>query len=162
MAEDKKSWWHTLPGVLTALAGVITAVATLIGMLNKIGVFEEKAGRQTSSTQVSVTESGPGGAVSAQTTDGWAIVGKLKNGRFYDLKLMVHEDTPAIGRRYDVVEDFRVVQKRYTNREEQGQVITLGKVQRGDSVEILDIYAKTPSSQAVPVWAKLRAALHQR
>ncbi len=160
MTEDKKSWWHTLPGVLTALAGVITAVATLIGVLSKIGVFDEPGGQQTSSTQVSVTESGTNTPV--QTTDGWAIVGKLKNGRFYDLKLMVHEDTPAIGRRYDVVEDFRVVQKRYSDREEQGQVITLGKVQRGDSVEILDIYAKTPSGQAVPVWAKLRAALHQR
>ena len=37
----KKSWWSTLPGVLTALAGVITAITGLLLALNKIGVFSD-------------------------------------------------------------------------------------------------------------------------
>ena len=48
----------------------------------------------------------------AQTTDGWAIIGFYQRGKFSDLKLMVHGDSPAIGRSYDVVEYFRLVQKR--------------------------------------------------
>jgi hypothetical protein len=34
------SWWHTLPGILTALAGIITAVAGLLVALNQTGAFE--------------------------------------------------------------------------------------------------------------------------
>lgn len=39
MADEAKApnWWHTLPGVLTALAAVITAVTGLIVAINKSG-----------------------------------------------------------------------------------------------------------------------------
>ena len=45
MREDEKakgSWWHTLPGTLTALSGVVTAVAGLLVALNQTGVFSFK------------------------------------------------------------------------------------------------------------------------
>ncbi len=91
-----------------------------------------------------------------QTTDGWAIIGFYQQGNFSDLTLMVHGDSPAIGRSYNAVEDFRLVQE----RPERGQAtITLGMVHRGDSVEVLDIEIE-PGTRRVPVWAKLRAVLH--
>ena len=43
MDEEKKSkdsWWHTIPGVLTAIAAVITAVTGLIGVFHQIGTFD--------------------------------------------------------------------------------------------------------------------------
>jgi hypothetical protein len=47
MNEDQRSnrWWHTVPGILTAAAGTITAVAGLIVALQQAGLFdgEQKA-----------------------------------------------------------------------------------------------------------------------
>jgi len=47
MAEKRKSegWWHTVPGLLTALAGIITAVTGLFVALHQAGFFarEDKA-----------------------------------------------------------------------------------------------------------------------
>jgi hypothetical protein len=39
MEEDprSKSWWHTLPGILTAAAGAITAIAALVTALHQAG-----------------------------------------------------------------------------------------------------------------------------
>ncbi len=42
--ETNKSWWHTLPGVLTAAGGVITAIATLITALYQAGYFSSESG----------------------------------------------------------------------------------------------------------------------
>jgi len=158
--QTPKSWWQTLPGTLTAIGGVITAVATLIGVLSQSGMFDNNAESQPQITQtpVELTPKHP----TELTTDGWAIIGKSKQGKFFDLELMIHGDSPAIGRSYDAVEDFRLVQKRLEKGDSHGQVVTLGMVHRGDSVQILDLYIETPSTEKVPVWAKLRAVLHKR
>jgi uncharacterized protein YidB (DUF937 family) len=37
--RSKGSWWHTVPGVLTATAGIITAVTGLIVALHQAGLF---------------------------------------------------------------------------------------------------------------------------
>jgi hypothetical protein len=45
MSEDEKakgSWWQTVPGTLTALSGVFTAVAGLLLALNQIGLINLK------------------------------------------------------------------------------------------------------------------------
>lgn len=44
MAEEQKSqsWWQTLPGILTALGGSITAIAALIVALNQAGLFKRE------------------------------------------------------------------------------------------------------------------------
>lgn len=44
MAEELRpqSWWHTVPGVLTAAAGTITAVTGLILALQQAGIFSTK------------------------------------------------------------------------------------------------------------------------
>ena len=45
MADEErtgKSWWATMPGVLTALAGIITAVAGLVAILAQTGLVGAK------------------------------------------------------------------------------------------------------------------------
>ncbi|MEH6628309.1 MAG: hypothetical protein V7739_17840 [Motiliproteus sp.] len=153
--QNTPSWWKTAPGVLTAVGGVITAVATLIVALNQIGMFDNKHEPQRAEE---VMPSHP----IQQTTDGWTIIGETRSGKFFDLKLMVHGDSPAIGRSYDAVEDFRLIQKRLKKGGDLGQVVTLGIVHRGDTVEVIDLYIPVPSTEMVPVWGKLRAVLHKR
>ena len=157
MTKDQKlpSWWKTAPGVFTAVGGVITAVATLIVALNQIGMFDNKHEPQRTEE---VMPSHP----IEQTTDGWTIIGKARSGKFFELILMVHGDSPAIGRSYDAVEDFRLTQKRFKKGEDLGQVVTLGMVHRGDTVELIDLYIPSPSTEMVPVWGKLRAVLHKK
>jgi hypothetical protein len=45
MSEDAKprSWWYTLPGVFTGLAGIVTATAGLIVALKQTGWFERQS-----------------------------------------------------------------------------------------------------------------------
>ena len=45
MSEElgpQKNWWQTIPGLLTAAAGVITAIAGLIVALHQAGIWEKK------------------------------------------------------------------------------------------------------------------------
>lgn len=42
MAEESKSWWQTLPGILTAVAGVITAVTGFLLAMNQSGCFHKE------------------------------------------------------------------------------------------------------------------------
>ena len=44
MSENSNghSWWHTLPGVITAVTGLLTAVSGLLLALNQAGIFEDK------------------------------------------------------------------------------------------------------------------------
>ncbi|MFR9777796.1 hypothetical protein ACL02O_17295 [Micromonospora sp. MS34] len=37
---EQTSWWNTLPGVLTGIAALITAIGALIGALHVIGLFD--------------------------------------------------------------------------------------------------------------------------
>lgn len=37
--KSMRSWWHTAPGILTAIAGIITAMAGLIVALHQAGLF---------------------------------------------------------------------------------------------------------------------------
>jgi hypothetical protein len=43
MSEGDKSWWTTMPGLLTALAAIITAVGGLVAALGQTGVFGGKS-----------------------------------------------------------------------------------------------------------------------
>ncbi len=166
MGEHKR-FFETLPGILTGLAGLITAVVALIYALTEIGLIGANKVETTSVLELDdpvhaapapnpIPKPVPKPASPAQqTTDGWAIIGFYRQGKFADLKLMVHGDSPAIGRRYDVVDDFRLIHKPRAAGE---AVITLGMVRRGDSVEVLDIVVE-PGRERVPVHAKLRAVL---
>lgn len=51
MAEETKSWWQTLPGILTAVAGLITAVTGFLLAMNQSGCF----GKETKATEVHAT-----------------------------------------------------------------------------------------------------------
>jgi FG-GAP-like repeat len=56
MAEDKntggQSWWSTLPGVVTALAALVTAVAGLLASFNQLMERSEKTSIPVASAQV--------------------------------------------------------------------------------------------------------------
>ena len=199
--SEQKSFFSTLPGIITAIAGLVTAVAGLIYALSQSGligsggkdetkpaavaskeparvppkqpeaVAPEQSVTPAPKQSVTATPSKPAPAApnqpvaiapkrsKEQTTDGWAIIGYYERGRFYDLVLMVRGDSPAIGRRYDAVKKFRLVQKQLEQSKGKA-VITLGMVHRGDSVEVLDIEI-SPGRRRGPVWAKLRAVLHR-
>lgn len=49
-SAEKKSFWVTLPGILTGVAAVITATVALLGALNSAGIFEEPAAENPSTT----------------------------------------------------------------------------------------------------------------
>ena len=60
MAEQPRgpqSWWLTLPGILTASAGVITAITGLLLGLNQAGLLgdDDSAATPTSATAAPVT-----------------------------------------------------------------------------------------------------------
>jgi hypothetical protein len=55
MTEDagRPSWWQTLPGALTALAGVIGAIAGLITVVNQTGLWAHKDTPPADQTELS-------------------------------------------------------------------------------------------------------------
>ena len=42
--QESKSFWTTLPGLITAIAGLITAIGGFLLILNQIGVFDTQNG----------------------------------------------------------------------------------------------------------------------
>lgn len=40
MSEEPKSWWHTVPGILTAITGVMTALSGLLLTLHQTGILD--------------------------------------------------------------------------------------------------------------------------
>lgn len=86
MAEDAKGFWHTLPGLITACAAFVTAVAGMLGILLEAGVVggdgrERLAGEAQAAASASASASGTAStdegsisaaprASSAQPTDG--------------------------------------------------------------------------------------------
>lgn len=183
--NEQKSFFSTLPGIITAIAGLVTAVAGLILALSQSGFIGSgakdetkpaavapKPVAETPKAPVAATPKQPVGEATKQTevlarrtpakpkeqtTDGWAIIGYYQQGKFSDLTLMVHGERPAAGRSYEAVKDFRLVLKRQAERGEK--VITLGMVHQGDLVEVLEIDFE-PGTRKVPVHARLRAVLH--
>jgi hypothetical protein len=55
-AEEPKSqsWWETVPGILTALVGTITAVAGLVVALHQGGIFNKEEKKRDLQTQTSI------------------------------------------------------------------------------------------------------------
>lgn len=48
LPTQKKSWWETLPGVITAVTGLVAAAGVLIATLHAVGFFEAQAPAATS------------------------------------------------------------------------------------------------------------------
>ena len=64
-AEKPKSWWLSLPGLLTALAGLLSAAAALLVALHQIGVFTGPRPAPAASDAPAVTLTGSPPAVPA-------------------------------------------------------------------------------------------------
>jgi len=108
--SEQKSFFATLPGIFTGLAGLVTAVVALIYALSETGIMDKAktsnpAPTVAASTSASSQNSKPKPMTQAQkdTTDGWAIIGNDRREKFVDLNLMVESDSPAIGKTYKVV-----------------------------------------------------------
>src|SRR5215469_4683438 len=63
--SDSKSWWQTLPGLLTALAAVITAVTGLLVAVHQAGWFNHAS---TPSPSVQTTDPTPSKTASPSST----------------------------------------------------------------------------------------------
>jgi len=75
MAEESpkpQSWWQTLTGILTAVAGIITPASGLIVALTQAGVFHDKE-KTVSSTPTPTATLAP-----VSITDGATSVGELE------------------------------------------------------------------------------------
>lgn len=67
--SETRSWWTTLPGVLTALAALLTAVAGLVAALSQSGLFPERAKRAEDRPPVSASTAAlPSPAVAESST----------------------------------------------------------------------------------------------
>ena len=157
--SESKSFFTTLPGILSGLAALITAVGGLLFALHETGVLGTKGVPESRVEQSSESQAAAGVTATAEPTEGWAIIGKARGGKFFALDILVEGDSPAIGKRYKVVNDFRLVAKGPQEDRRGGQVVTLGMVRRGDTVELLDLFVPVPSTETVFVHAKLRAVL---
>ena len=58
-SEPVKSWWTTLPGVLTAIAGILTAVTGLVAVLAQQGVIGGAKDKPFESTKVATASAEP-------------------------------------------------------------------------------------------------------
>jgi hypothetical protein len=72
MGEEQKPqrWWQTFPGILTATAGIITAVTSLIVALHQAGVFDtvtKPAPQSQNTTRTSLEATKPPVALAAGT-----------------------------------------------------------------------------------------------
>jgi hypothetical protein len=78
VTEDEKSFWQTVPGIITALAALITAIGGLVGILVQSGVIGggTEGSADAVSTAVEGTPDSPEEASSASSTpaDGSALV----------------------------------------------------------------------------------------
>ena len=65
MSDEGKArgWWHTLPGLITAITAVITAVTGLVVAINQTGWFEGQGPPATTKSPVPGQSAPPGAAV---------------------------------------------------------------------------------------------------
>jgi hypothetical protein len=66
--KSERSWWQTLPGILTAIAGIITAITGLIVGLNQAGLFGPWPKGEESPTPISVPTPPQGPSVNIPET----------------------------------------------------------------------------------------------
>jgi len=77
MAEEK-SFWTTLPGIITGLAAIVTAVTDLIVALNGAGIFRKSAAGNQSSTETKTVVRKAADSLPGKQADQHRFVEKLK------------------------------------------------------------------------------------
>jgi hypothetical protein len=66
MAEDKKPFWRTAPGILTQVAGIVTALGAIAGVVSQTGIFKSSG---TGAQQAGIVGSAP--TAKGQPIDAW-------------------------------------------------------------------------------------------
>jgi hypothetical protein len=80
-SSSKQSWWQTLPGVVTAVAALLTAAGGLVGVLHQTGLIGSRASGHppAESTQAAVGTGAPGTSGPVDTgAKGGAAVGSTR------------------------------------------------------------------------------------
>lgn len=72
--SEKKSFWTTLPGILTGIAGIITALGGLLVILFQIGVIGQKVNSTKSESKERVTQTPAGQAKAPKVSEQPAAV----------------------------------------------------------------------------------------
>lgn len=82
--QERKTWWQTVPGILTAAAGIITALTAFIAALHQAGILgvDNKAQPQSENKQ----------AATADLIAGrWSGEAKDVNGTFFQVGIEIKE-----------------------------------------------------------------------
>ncbi|HEX2047458.1 MAG TPA: hypothetical protein VHF27_06825 [Acidimicrobiales bacterium] len=76
MSESKRSFWSTIPGLVTGLAGLLTGIVGLVTVLIQLGVLgDDDSNQSVATTETTATtvaggaRSGGGGATPTPTTE---------------------------------------------------------------------------------------------
>ncbi len=94
MAEESskpQKWWQTLPGILTAVAAIITAVTGLVIALNQAGVF---SGTSKTGSPSPTPTSSPPIATPALSAEGAALSVSELEQRLKDINIALSTGTP--------------------------------------------------------------------
>ena len=76
--HEPQGWWHTLPGILTAIAAVVTAVGGLLVALKQVGFFEPRVLGGQSPIHAQTETSAPVALPSPSTQTGRVRVPELR------------------------------------------------------------------------------------
>jgi hypothetical protein len=93
MGEEKKTFWHTLPGLITAVATLIGAVATLLTVLYANGVIGEKEAGSSNNGGSSIEVTIPSNLWSI----GWSCDLEFSGGGTANLQMSSAGDDLMIG-----------------------------------------------------------------
>jgi hypothetical protein len=163
--QASTGWFSTLPRTLAAVAGLLTALTTLITgvcvALNKSAPVDPPG---LSSAGVSLA--GVGGPAASGValsllelpkSEGWALVGHYVDGRLSGARIKTRLAMPVPVETCEALEDFAVYNDDPSDNTDGGK-IRLGFVHKGEMVEVLRQWRRDTKNAAVHVM--IRAVLH--
>jgi hypothetical protein len=144
LADTTKSFWQTAPGVITAVAALITALGGVLGLLVQNDVIGAKSGDRASETAAVATpvgeasDQGPSGAAPTESGRTASLVPWLRASA----ALVRRDETSAIVKASTVGMACDTQQLAF----QDGQRIGLELVRR---IQFVAIYSETASADAV-------------
>lgn len=148
---DKKSFFTSIPALLTALATLITAIVGLIYAVENHhpdpNPVIETGGMTVTVKTDTVTPVPP-----PPPPERWAVIGARAHGKVVAMFLDTGGAHPVIGKTYPVTEDVAVYDQE-PKLQDKGKLIETAH--RGDKLKILVIHAPPPDKNG-PIRAKVQ------
>lgn len=144
MADTTKSFWQTAPGVITAVAALITAIGGVLGILVQNDLIGAKSGDRASETSAAATpvgganDEGPSGGAATKSSRAPSLVPWLRASA----ALVRRDETRAVVKASTVGMACDTAQLAF----QSGQRIGLDLVRR---IQFVAIYSETASADAV-------------